>query len=86
MQLGVAALPTKVVIKNIEDDCIKPVIKSIYDFVMKWSDNEDCKGDMNVEVKCSSVLLAKEARTQQLMQFSFADLKAEILAVMYVAH
>jgi hypothetical protein len=70
MQLGVAALPTKVVIKNIEDDGIKPVIKSLYDFVMRWSDNEECKGDMNIVVKCSSVLLAKETRTQQLMQFS----------------
>jgi hypothetical protein len=70
MQLGVAALPTKAIIKNIEDDAIKPVIRSMYDFVMKWSDNEDCKGDMNVDVRCSSVLLAKAQRTQQLMQFS----------------
>lgn len=68
--LGVSELPTKVIIKNIEDDAIKPVIKSIYDFVMRWSDNEGCKGDMNIVVKCSSVLLAKETRTQQLMQFS----------------
>jgi hypothetical protein len=70
MQLGVAALPTKVIIKNIEDGAIKPFIKSLFDWVMEWSDREDIKGDMLVNVRCSSVLLAKEQRIQQLMQFS----------------
>src|SRR5574343_58352 len=70
MQLGVAALPTKVIIKNIEDGAIKPFIKSLFDWIMEWSDNEDIKGDMQIQVKCSSVLLAKEQRVQQLMQFS----------------
>jgi hypothetical protein len=70
MQLDVASLPTELVIKNLEDGVIKPFIKSVFDFIMQWSDKEEIKGDMDVEVLISSVLLAKTARTQQLIQYS----------------
>lgn len=69
MQLGVAAIPIKAVVKNLEDFCVEPVITSVFDWEMQWNDREDIKGDMQVQVLGTSALLAKEVKSQALMQF-----------------
>lgn len=69
MQMGAAAMPIKQVIKNLEDGCIKPLIESLYDWNMQWSDREEIKGDMEIKVLGSSSLIAKEVKSQRLLQF-----------------
>jgi hypothetical protein len=69
MQMGAAAMPMKQVVKNLEDGCIKPFIESLYDWNMQWSDNEEIKGDLDVVVLGSSKLIAKEVKSQRLLQF-----------------
>jgi hypothetical protein len=69
MQMSAASLPIKSVVKNLEDFCIRPFITSLFDWLMQWSDREEIKGDMQVSVLGTSALMAKETRSQQLMQF-----------------
>lgn len=72
MQLGVAAIPIKAVVKNLEDFCVEPVITSVFDWVMEWADEDSgrkIKGDMQIQVLGTSALLAKEVKSQALMQF-----------------
>ena len=90
MQLGQAAIPIKQVIKNLEDGLIKPLIQSLYDWNMQWSDKEELKsGDMEIQVLGSSSLIAKEAKVQSLMQFlniaSSNALVAKFTDVRYLA-
>ena len=68
LQMNAASLPIKSVIRNLEDFCIKPFITSLFDWNMQWSDKEDIKGDMQIDVIASAALLAKEQRSQQMMQ------------------
>jgi hypothetical protein len=69
MQMSAAALPIKAVVKNLEDGLIRPLITSLFDWNMQWSDDENIKGDMEVSVLGTSALMAKEIKSQQLMQF-----------------
>jgi hypothetical protein len=69
MQMSAASLPVKAVVKNLEDGLIRPLITSLFDWNMQWSDKEDIKGDMEVQVLGTSALMAKEVKSQQLMQF-----------------
>jgi hypothetical protein len=69
MQMNAASLPIKAVAKNLEDFCIHPLIESWYNWNMEWNENEAIKGDMEVNVLGTSALLAKEHRSQQLLQF-----------------
>lgn len=69
LQMNAAAMPIKSVAKNLEDFCVKPLIGSWFDWNMQWSDREDIKGDMTVQVLGTSALIAKEKKSQQLMQF-----------------
>lgn len=70
MQHTAAGLPLKLVVKNLEDFGIKPFLKSLFDWNMEWSDKEEIKGDMDIDVLATSGLMAKEMRNQQLMQFA----------------
>jgi hypothetical protein len=69
MQLGAASVPIKAVIKNLEDGLIKPVVESMFDWLMQWSERTDIQGDMTIRVLGSSELVAKEVKSQALMQF-----------------
>lgn len=69
MQMGAASLPIKAVVKNLEDFEIRPFITSLFDWNMEWSDKEEIKGDMQVNVLGTSALMAKETKSQQLLQF-----------------
>ena len=82
MQMNAASLPIKSVVKNLEDFCIRPFITSCFDWNMQWSDKEDIKGDMQINVLGTSALMAKETRSQQLMQF--LNITANPLDMKYV--
>jgi hypothetical protein len=69
MRMNAAALPIKSVVKNLEDNCVKPFLISLFDWNMQWSDKEEIKGDMEIKVLVTSTLMAKEQKTQQLLQF-----------------
>lgn len=70
MLMGAAQISVKSIIKNFEDYGIKPILSSLYDWNMQWSDKEDIKGDMAVDIKISSSVIAKEARSEALTKFS----------------
>jgi len=82
MQMNAASLPIKSVVKNLEDFCIRPFITSAFDWNMQWSDKEDIKGDMQINVLGTSALMAKETKAQQLMQF--LNITANPLDMKYV--
>lgn len=82
MQMGAASLPLKLVVKNLEDFGLIPLIRSLFDWNMEWSDKEEIKGDMEINVLATSALMAKEVRNQQLMQF--ATLTANPVDAAYV--
>ena len=67
MQLGVAALPTKVVIQNIERGGIIPILEGLYQFHRKYYGNGT--SDAQVIVKVSSVLMEKEANVEKIIKF-----------------
>ena len=70
MLMGAANVVLKSVIKNIDDDLVKPTARGMYDFNMQWSDDESIKGgDMEVEARGSTALLAKEVQSQRIIQF-----------------
>jgi hypothetical protein len=82
MQMSAALLPIKTVVKNLEDGTIKPVIESLYDWNMTWNDDESIKGDMKANVLATSSLMAKEVKSQQLLQF--LNLTANPLDIQFV--
>ncbi len=67
--MSASTLPIKMVVKNLEDFCIRPFIQSVFDWLMEWSDKDEIKGDMDIVVLGTTSLMAKEIRSQQLMQF-----------------
>jgi hypothetical protein len=69
MLMGAANITIKTVVKNLEDFCIKPLLQSLFDWNMQWSDKDEIKGDMNIEVRGSSALIAKEMQSQRLIEF-----------------
>jgi hypothetical protein len=69
MQLNAASGPIKAVVKGLEDTVIKPVITSLYDWNMEWSNNQEIKGDHEIQVLGSSQLIAREQHTQSMLQF-----------------
>lgn len=70
MLMGAANVMQKSVIKNIDDYMVKPLIKSLYNWNMQWGDDDEIKGDMQVEARGSTALLAKEVQSQRLIQYA----------------
>jgi hypothetical protein len=69
MLMGAANITIKNVVKNLEDFCIKPLLQSLFDWNMQWNERQDIKGDMNIDVRGSSALIAKEMQSQRLIEF-----------------
>jgi hypothetical protein len=69
MLMSAANITIKTVVKNLEDFCIKPLLQSLFDWNMQWSDKDHIKGDMQIEVRGSSALIAKEMQSQRLIEF-----------------
>jgi hypothetical protein len=70
MLMGAANVTIKTVIKNIDMDLTEPFIGGMYDWNMQWSDNDRIKGDMYIEARGSTALMAKEMRSQRQMQYA----------------
>jgi hypothetical protein len=66
--MGQANVALKSTIKNIDDFLVSPMIKALYHWNMKWSDNARAKGDLNVVAKGSTSLIQREVRSQRLLQ------------------
>lgn len=69
MLFAAANTVLKSVIKNIDDFLTHPLLTSYYNFLMQFSADEACKGDLQVNARGSSALIAKEIHSQRLMQF-----------------
>jgi hypothetical protein len=69
MMLQEATNVSKGVIVNIDDYFITVLITSLYNWLMKWSEDDDIKGDMNVRALGTASYVAKEARARNIMSF-----------------
>ncbi len=70
MLMSAANVTLKAVIKNLEDGMIRPLLQSLFDWNMEWNEDPDIKGDLDVDVRGSSALIAKEMQSQRLIQFA----------------
>ena len=69
MLFAAANTVLKSVVKNIDDFLTHPLLTSYYNFLMQFSPDDVCKGDLQVNARGSSALIAKEIHSQRLMQF-----------------
>lgn len=67
--MGNANVALKSTLKNLDDFMTIPLIKSLYNWNMEWSDNERLKGDLKVNARGSTSLIQREVRSQRLLQF-----------------
>ena len=70
MLLGQANITIKDQVKNFDDGITKPFITAMYYWNMQFNSDEDIKGDYAVVARGSSSLIAKEVRSQTLLQFA----------------
>lgn len=70
MLLGNANITIKDQVKNFDDGITKPFITAMYYWNMQFNSDEDIKGDYAVVARGSSSLIAKEVRSQALIQFA----------------
>ena len=70
MLLGSANITIKDQVKNFDDGITKPFITAMYYWNMQFNTNEDAKGDYAVVACGTSSLIAKEVRSQSLIQFA----------------
>lgn len=70
MLFGNANITIKDQVKNFDDGITKPFITAMYYWNMQFGDDEDSKGDYAIVARGSSSLIAKEVRSQTLIQFA----------------
>lgn len=85
MLMGAANVSIKNVIKNIDDYLIEPMIKSFYDWNMRWTDDDSIKGDSVVLAQGSTSLMSKEIKSQRVLQFTQA-IQSPLFAPLVDAH
>jgi hypothetical protein len=59
----------KQVIANIDEHVIKPLIDRLYYYNMRYSDDPDLKGDVNIQALGAASLMEKEAIQQRQNEF-----------------
>ena len=69
MLMGAANVTLKEQVKNFDEGITKPFISALYDWNMKFSDNEDIKGDYSILALGTASLIAKEVRSESLLKF-----------------
>jgi hypothetical protein len=67
--MGNANVALKSTLKNLDDFLVIPLVKSLYNWNMEWSENERLKGDLKIEARGSTSLIQREVRSQRLLQF-----------------
>ena len=70
MLLGQANITIKDQVKNFDDGITKPFITAMYYWNMQFNGDEDIKGDYAIVARGSSSLIAKEVKSQMLIQFA----------------
>lgn len=70
MLMSAASVQLKGVVKNLEDGVVRPLLRSLYEWNMRWSDDETLKGDMLVDARASTALISREIQSQRLLQFA----------------
>lgn len=85
MLMGAANVSIKNVIKNIDDYLIEPMIKSFYDWNMRWTDDDSIKSDSVVLAQGSTSLMSKEIKSQRVLQFTQA-IQSPLFAPLVDAH
>ena len=67
MLMGSASLGIKTVIKNIDDNLLRPLGESMFMWNMQFSEDEDdIMGDLEIKPKGTSSVMQKEVRSQRL--------------------
>jgi len=69
MLMSNAGKAIKQVIANIDDSVIRPCIERLYYYNMRYSDDADLKGDINIVARGAASLIEKEAAQQRQTQF-----------------
>jgi hypothetical protein len=69
MLMGAANITLKDQVRNFDDGIVKPFIIAMYYWNMQFNDKESIKGDYKVQVSGSSSLIAKEVRTESMVNF-----------------
>jgi hypothetical protein len=69
MLMSNAGKAIKQVIANIDDSVIRPCIERLYYYNMRYSDDPDLKGDVNIVARGAASLIEKEAAQQRQTAF-----------------
>lgn len=69
MLMGAADKGIKTVIRNIDDFLLQPLGEGFFNWNMQFSEDESIVGDLNIKARGTSGLMAKEIKSQRLMQF-----------------
>lgn len=69
MLMSNAGKAIKQVIANIDDSIIRPCIERLYYYNMRYSDDPDLKGDINIVARGAASLIEKEAAQQRQTAF-----------------
>ena len=70
MLMGAASLNIKTVIKNIDDQLIKPLGEAMFQWNMQFYEGDlPIQGDLEIKATGSSSLMKKEVRSQRLTMF-----------------
>ena len=73
LRTNISNLPQRDIVKNLDDNVMKPVITNMYDYNMQFNKDDSMKGDYEVHALGSDVLIAREIQAQvmlQMMQFA----------------
>lgn len=69
MLMNAAAGSIRTVVKNIDDYLITPLGKGFFAFNMQFDHDPEIKGDLAINARGTESLMAKEVKSQRLMQF-----------------
>lgn len=69
MLMGAADRNIKGVIKNIDDFILQPLGEGMFHWNMQFNEDDSIRGDLCVKARGTSGLMAKEIKSQRLMQF-----------------
>lgn len=69
MVMNAANTVLRRMVKAWDDLVTKPIITRLYDWHMQFSDDEEIKGDYQIEARGTTALMVKELQSQQMLQF-----------------
>lgn len=79
MLMGNAGKTIKQVINNIDEHIVKPLIERLYDFNMRYGDDPDLKGDVNIVARGANSLVVKDAAQVRRNEFLQTALSSPVV-------